>query len=94
MTPAVPYEAPVAKNTIDEAAPNVSVQNDPYMRLARLKSGDVRFWLRNQGIGWMVFNVPTNKAQGIRDYLIANTPKEKAGPDLFGADGFEGETQH
>ncbi len=66
--------------------PNVSSQDDPSISVRLLRDGKIRFWLRNRGLGWMVFNLPVEKACAVRDYLIANTPKESPGPNIFTED--------
>jgi len=58
---------------------NVSVQDDPDFQLRLLRDGRIRLWVRNRGVGWLVFNFPVTSACTIRDYLVANTPTEEHG---------------
>jgi hypothetical protein len=93
MLPPVPRER---AQLVDETGdgPNVSMQNDPDAEVRLLRDGRIRFWFRNSGLGWLVFNVPTDKACAIRDYLIANTPEGHTGPNLFSDDGTSGNAAH
>ena len=82
MLPPVPFELPRPADPNSDL-PNVSSQDDPYLSVRLLRDGSIRFWLRNFGLGWMVFNLPVEKACAVRDYLVANTPKESPGPNIF-----------
>ncbi|SFM56284.1 hypothetical protein [Nitrosomonas communis] len=75
MLPEVPKNPPVKS---DEG---MSVQDDPQLAVVKLKDERIRFGFRNAGLGWLVFNIPSNKACSIRDYLIANTQPDAS--DLF-----------
>ncbi|MHB1091731.1 hypothetical protein [Thiobacillus sp.] len=87
MLPPVPFELP-SPGDPNSDLPNLSVQDDPYISVRLLRDGKIRFWLRNFGLGWMIFNLPVEKACAVRDYLVANTPKESPGPSIF-ADDFK-----
>ena len=76
MLPEVPKEPPVKS---DDGI--MSVQDNPWLVIAKLKDNRIRFGLRNAGLGWLVFNIPSNQACSIRDYLIANTQTRTS--DLF-----------
>ena len=82
MAPQVPYEVPDPTNSLT-ATQNVSIQDDPYFALRLLRDGRIRLWLRNHGLGWLVFNLPVDKACVARDYLVANTPTVESSPNLF-----------
>jgi hypothetical protein len=73
MTPGVPLTPPTSESTAGDMQ-RVSVQNDPYLAIKRLKSGDGRLWARSQGHGWIAFNLPRAKLAVLRDHLIAITP--------------------
>jgi hypothetical protein len=81
MLPAV-SDSPSGLDSEDQSH-HLSVQENSNVVVARLRDGRIRFWMRNIGIGWMVFNVPIQAACAIRDYLIANTPPAKGGRGLF-----------
>ena len=90
MLPAVPNNPPGA----EDGDTNVSAQKDPCLALKLLKDGSIRFWLRNAGLGWMVFDLSTEQACGVRNYLLANTPDMGDGVNFFTEDdGSGGATQ-
>jgi hypothetical protein len=82
MLPPVPFEPPKHEDPSTDLL-NVSVQDDPYLQARLLRDGRIRLWIRNHGLGWLVYNLPVNKACTLRDYLIANTPKSTPGPNLL-----------
>ena len=92
MLPTVPDSPPGLDDVIEEAH-NLSVQENPRVVVARLSDGRMRFWVRNIGIGWLVFNLPVTGACAIRDYLLANTPA-KGDPGLFKESGGDPNTSH
>ncbi len=85
MQPAVPFAQPKPEDLNDDSA-NISCQDDPRLSVRLLHDGRIRLWLRNAGLGWMIFNLPINVACTIRDYLVANTPKTSDGSNLFSKD--------
>jgi len=82
MEPPVPFDEPIPENFKENQ--KISVQNNPYISLRLLRNRGIRLWLRHHGIGWMIFNIPTDKACAIRDYLIANTPEENPNARFLG----------
>lgn len=92
MLPPVPYKSPHADQGIEEAA-HVSVQNDPYFSIRRVLDGGLRIYLRNEGLGWMVFNVTAAKATAIRDWLAARIPGSKLGAEFFSDETGDGSTR-
>jgi hypothetical protein len=78
MIPEVPRNRPDR-----DSKQNVSVQDNADMEVRLLRDGRIRFWIRNCGLGWLVFNLPVGPACAIRDYLIANTPEQPAGNNVF-----------
>jgi len=93
MDPSVPYEPPNRHVDADQDT-NVSVQTNPYVTMKLLKDRRIRFWLRNSGLGWMIFDLPVATACGIRDYLIANTPDDVNAPSLFTEEADKGDKSH
>jgi len=91
MDPPVSLEPPSAKNP-DPI--HVSNQDDPIFQLRRLRDGRIRVWLRNHGLGWMVFNIPILQACTMRDYLVANTPADQTPSDFFDESFEEGHRSH
>ena len=79
MIPEVTRKNPL----LDPGEPNISIQDDPDFQLRLLRDGSIRLWIRNRGLGWLIFNIPVNNACTMRDYLIANTPTDENGPDFF-----------
>lgn len=75
-------------------APNISVVSDPYMSAKLLRDGGVRIWLRNPGIGWFAFNLATDKAGVLRDFLVAGLPEGDASSNFFSDDIDEGGAAH
>jgi len=61
----------------------VSVQSDPDFAVKGLVDGRTRLWIRNRGLGWLVFNFTVNQSCSLRDYLIANTPNDQTAPNFF-----------
>lgn len=72
----------------------VSLVDDPYLSARPLKDGRVRLWLRNGGLGWMIFNLSIEKACALRDFLIANTPASPGEHDLFRDGGGDSGPRH
>lgn len=64
-----------------------TIQDDPDFRLARTRDNRFRFYVRHKGYGWIIFHLPMNTAQGMAQYVTANTPDS---PDLFGIKGDDG----
>jgi len=93
MLPTVQFEPPGRREPAPDSL-NVSEQDDPYLQAARLRDGRIRLWIRNQGIGWLAFNIPADKACGLRDYLIANTGANPSGSGLFQKQGSDPDTTH
>ncbi len=93
MIPPVPVTVPTLAST-ETHSPNISMQDDPYFSIRLLKDGQFRFWLRNQGLGWMVFNLSSQKSCALRDYLIANAPATPPGSDFFVEKRGGGGTEH
>ena len=90
MKPPVPYDPPTRSTPADVM---VSHQSDPYVGFRRLRDGALRFWLRNAGLGWMVFDLPARKAEALRDWLVASKGKEGVA-DFFTRNRGEGEKPH
>lgn len=67
-----------------EAETNVSVHDEPAIQARLLRDGRIRLWIRNPGIGWLVFNLSHEQGVTLREYFIANTD-QNALPALFGA---------
>lgn len=82
MEPPISYEAPQP----GENGPNLSVQAEPYMTMKRLRNGGVRMYLRNSGLGWLLFDFRPDQAIAIRDYLAVSTDADTASA-LFGEGG-------
>lgn len=91
MSPEVPRECPTRETVGDQ---NVSVQDDPDFQLRLLRDGSIRLWIRSRGLGWLVFNIPVSNACAMRDYLVANTPKDGATGDFFTDDVSDPATSH
>jgi hypothetical protein len=77
MDPPVPLERPSSPNQ------RVSVQDEPSMFAYALKDGRTRLWLRNFGIGWLVFNFTLQQAITLREFLKSTTPEDAGGAHLF-----------
>ena len=93
MIPPVPFQVQNPGSTNSDL-PNVSAQDDPYFSVRLLRDGKIRMWLRNSGLGWMVFDLPVDKACAVRDYLIANTPQTSSGRNLLAKDFGDSDTSH
>lgn len=80
MSPAVPVDHKLL--AIDES-PDFIELDDPNFTAARHNDGRIRFWVRNAGLGWTAFNISTDRACALRDYLIANTPPTPSAINLI-----------
>ncbi len=81
MDPPVPMERPTSPNQ------RVSMQDEPSVLAKPLRDGRIRFWIRNHGIGWLVFNFTVQQAITLRQFFISNTPAHDGKPNLFDDDG-------
>lgn len=77
-----------------EAAERISVQDDPSVMAVPLNDGRIRFWIRNDGLGWLVFNFSTTQAIALRDFFAAHAADPQHAPRLFGDQGGSGPTAH
>ncbi len=77
MEPAVPHSREELLRTLGAA---VSIEDEPSATAVRLKDGRVRLWMRSRGVGWQGFNLDTQNARTLRDWLIANVDGDS---DLF-----------
>lgn len=72
---------------------NISCQDEPAMQARLLRDGRIRLWIRNAGLGWLVFNLSREQAVTLREFLRANTDPD-AIPALFGDNDGEGQAPH
>lgn len=85
MTPEVPTSRPLPPQ--ETSADRVLTQDEPTLEAVRLTDGRIRFWIRHQGLGWLVYNFPVGQAVVLRDFFIDNTPDDDTIPSLFREDG-------
>lgn len=90
MQPPVAAERP----NPDEAADRISVQDEPSVMAVPLKDGRIRFWILNDGLGWLVFNFSHAQAIALRDFFATHAADPNAAPRLFGDQGGSGNTAH
>jgi translation initiation factor 2 beta subunit (eIF-2beta)/eIF-5 len=64
LKPQVPENPPTEYST-DEAL----VQAESKFSIATLANGGIRIWLRNEGIGWIAFDLGEADKRGIADFL-------------------------
>ena len=88
MNPPVPMERPAPGS--DLLPERILMQDEPSIEAKLLKDGRIRFWLRNHGLGWLVFNFTVNQSITLREFFISNTPDTDGRPNLFHDDGSEG----
>ena len=88
MEPPVPIERPTS------ADQRVSMQDEPSLLAIPLKDGRIRFWLRNHGIGWLVYNFTIQQAITLREFLNSNTPESDGKPNLFHNNGTDSGPAH
>ena len=88
MDPPVPMERPTSPDQ------RVSMQDEPAILAIPLKDGRIRFWLRNHGIGWLVYNFTIQQAITLREFFISNTPESDGNPNLFHDDGTDSGPAH
>lgn len=91
LNPEVPRECPNLQSSRDV---RVSTQSDPDFQLRLLRDGGIRLWIRNRGLGWLVFDFPVSNACAMRDYLVANTPAEVDQAGFFDGDLPGGGSSH
>lgn len=72
----------------------VSEQDEPSITAVPLKDGRIRFWLRNNGLGWLVFNFSHQQAVTLRDFFATNVHSQMGETRLFGAEGSDGDKPH
>lgn len=89
MTPPVSQHPPRP----GEQDQNISCQDEPAMQARLLRDGRIRLWIRNAGLGWLVFNLAREQAVTLREFLRANTDPD-AIPALFGDNDGEGQAPH
>ena len=92
MTPEVPMSRPIPGS--EEAQKNILMQDEPAIITKLLKDGNIRFWLRSHGLGWLVFNFTVSQSITLRDFFIANTPDEDGNTSFFSEDGGNSGSTH
>lgn len=64
LQPPVPTTAPSL-----ESDATVLSQEDALFAIRTLAGGGLRFWLRNEGIGWLALTINATAAEGLRQFL-------------------------
>lgn len=72
----------------------VSEQDEPSITAVPMRDGRIRFWLRNNGLGWLVFNFSHQQAVTLRDFFAANVHSQMGETRLFGAEYSNGDKPH
>jgi hypothetical protein len=85
---------PAPDSPYEPASHNISVQKNASAIVGLLRDGNVRFWMRNIGIGWLAFDVQIANACAIRDYLVDRIPADGTGPSLFDKKLGDGDPSH
>lgn len=73
MRPSVP-----TLPNMDDESSLVSFQEDGGFSLSTSSDGGTRIYLRHSGLGWVAFTFSEEHAILLRDYLVANTPHDRA----------------
>jgi len=68
MMPGVPM-APGECNRGDDPAAG-RAGGDPCVRVAVMRDGLTRFWVRHEGLGWFGFNLPVERARTLAQYIL------------------------
>lgn len=84
IQPAVPMNRPLPGEA--DTAERLLTQDEPSVLAVPLRNGRIRLWLRNSGLGWLIFNFTVTQAVSLRDFFIANTPEKNPEPGLFSND--------
>ncbi len=63
--PAVPLSPPTEMHPRD-----ILVQDETKFAIRKLANGGLRFWLRNEGIGWLAFTMTATDATSLREFLL------------------------
>lgn len=73
---------------------NFSVQTDPSSAIGRLRTGGGRLFLRNHGLGWLVFEFSRAKLGEFRDAMLAKTLDIDAAGNLIQMKGGDRDRSH
>lgn len=64
LKPEIPMQPPSLLSEHD-----VLVQKETQFAFRKLATGGLRIWLRNEGIGWLAFNLSRADVLGIREFF-------------------------
>jgi hypothetical protein len=92
MLPAVPMAPPTTNPSEDPAA--ARARGDPCVQVAVTREGMTRFWIRHAGLGWFAFNLPSERARMLAQYILGLTGEQESGRDFFGRKRRESDVSH
>lgn len=69
LDPPVPFTPPLGP----KIEGNISVQSNPSVAIRRMRNGDGRLYIRNHGLGWLVFDFVKVKLGDFRDAMVSKT---------------------
>lgn len=75
LKPAISNEPPTLE-TKEEDLPTYAHQTDPTFAIGKTTDGSINMWLRHEGLGWLIFTLPIDKAFILRDWLTNSTKEE------------------
>lgn len=70
MLPSVP---PTRDRLLQESGGSVLIEKDPSLAIAARRGGGFRLWVRNQGFGWLAYEIDNKTAIGMRDMVNKHT---------------------
>ena len=71
MLPGVPQSR--ADLLQDGSAGSVLIEKEPSITIAARRNGGFRMWVRNQGFGWLAYEIDNRAAIGVRDMIAKHT---------------------
>ncbi len=75
-------EVPMTQKELDETA-HVLMEDKPGLRIAELRQGGFRLWLRHRGYGWLAYQIDARTAAGAAKFIHGKTSGVEA-LDLIG----------
>lgn len=70
-------EVPMTQKELGETA-QVLMEDKPGLRIAELRQGGFRLWLRHRGYGWLAYQIDARAAAGAANFIQSKTPGVEA----------------
>ena len=84
---------PEVSNTLPVSDPTQKwlSQDQPSVQAKVLTDGRTRFWVRNQGLGWLAFNFNVDQSLKLRDFFASALDEDAS---FFVSERDDGDTSH